>query len=226
MKRKSPSLSSNLKSSFSGRLLFFFYPPKCAACGEVGYGLLCPRCEQALKEAFEPKLFLSNGGNGYADTMTSLFSYQCYEAKKLILLWKKLNHPELTSVFCPLIQQWYREQKRINCTVVTFIPRRKSAKWKHGFDQAEKIAAGLSAALDLPLEKLLRRHGFSKSQHSLPTEKRRANVAGAFRPNRKLRGETVLLVDDIVTSGASAAEAARILKKAGAQKVFVLCLAH
>lgn len=222
---KNIGFCSQEKSAFRGRLLFFFFPPKCAVCGEIGYGLLCPRCEEELKEAFSPKHFLSYGGNAYADAMTSLFSYQAYAPKKLILLWKKMDHPEFFVIFSPYIQKWYRKHP-LKQPVVTYLPRRKEAKREKGFDQAEKFAAVLSRSLNIPMETLLIRQGRSKSQHSLPREKRQGNVAGAFRPNRKLTGETVLLVDDIVTSGASAKEAARVLKKAGAQKVFVLSLAH
>ncbi len=226
MEERFPSLAIQEKSSFRERLLFFLFPPKCTVCGEMGYGLLCPRCEEELKEAFLPERFLASGGNGYADSMTSLFPYEAYAPKKLLLLWKRLDHPRLSAIFLPYIQKWQRKQLSLKDPVITYLPRRKAAKWKMGFDQAEKIALLVSRSMNSPLKTLLIRQGYSKSQHSLPTEKRQANVAGAFRPVRALAGETVLLIDDIVTSGASAKEAARVLKKAGAQKVFVLCLAR
>lgn len=223
----SPYRSSQEKSSFYGRLLFFLFPPKCAVCGEVGYGLLCPHCENELKAAFSPQRFLSDGGNAYADTMTCLFPYRIKSAKRLILLWKRLDHPDLSLIFAPYFKSWYRKQKQIKTPlVVTYLPRRKESRWLFGLDQAEKIAVSLAETLYLPMEQLLYRHGFSKRQHSLPRDQRQANVAGAFRPKRQLTGEVVLLVDDIVTTGASAKEAARVLKKAGAQKVFVLSIAH
>lgn len=218
--------SVQAKSSFWRRLLFFFFPPRCVSCGEIGFGLLCPCCQQELKEDFSPKKFLAFGGNAYADTMMSLFSYQSHPAQKLILLWKRMDHPELSLIFLPYMEKAYQKQGLKKAPLVTFLPRRNEAKWMRGFDQAEKIATAVSQRMEISLEKLLFRRGHSKQQHSLPREKREANVAGVFRPTRKLEGETVLLVDDIVTSGASTKEAARVLKKAGAQKVFVFTLSH
>lgn len=219
------SQSSPEKSFFQERLLSFFFPPRCAVCGEPGYAPLCPLCEKAMADAFQPKAFLAYGGNGYADKMNSLFPYRKRAPKKLILLWKSRDLEELPQIFLPYIQKWYGKEK-IKAPIVTFIPRRQAAKWKNGFDQAEKLALSLANGLNLPFEALLSRHGFSRKQHNLPREKRQKNVAGVFRPKRPLAGETILLVDDIVTSGASAREAARVLKNAGAQKVFVFSLAH
>lgn len=214
------------KSTLRGRLLFFFFPPKCAVCGEMGFSPLCFDCRRSLEDTFSPKAFLAAGGNGFADGMTSLFPYEAPVAKRLIWQWKSNDFPDLPYIFLPYIRTWYKSWKGPGPDVVTFVPRRQEEKRKNGFDQARCLADALSEELHLPLEPLLFRRGRSKRQHDLPREQRQKNVAGVFHPARSLAGETVLLVDDIVTSGASAKECARVLKLAGAQKVFVLSLAH
>ena len=192
----------------------------------MGYEALCPSCEEDLKKSFSPTEFLSDGGNGFADAMTALFPYDSYCAKKLIHLWKREDLPLLSALFRPFFRAWYHKKGKQGFDFVTFIPRSREERRKFGFDHAEKIAKALSEEISVPFEEILLRQGHSKKQHYLSKEKRRENVAGAFACPKALRGETVLLVDDIVTSGASAKECARVLKKAGAQKVFVLSVLH
>ena len=109
---------------------------------------------------------------------------------------------------------------------ITYVPRQGFARFWAGFDQAEVIGGAVARILGLPLERLLTRKGVRLPQRSLPVASRPANVRGVFHPLCPLQGETVLLVDDVVTSGSSARECARILKGAGAQKVYVLSVAH
>lgn len=93
-------------------------------------------------------------------------------------------------------------------------------------DQAECLARLFAALRGLSFEPLLKRQGRPRPQKKLSAAKRRANVVGTFAPLRAMEGETVLLIDDIVTTGSSVSECARVLKRAGAQRVIVLCLAH
>lgn len=224
MKRAAVFSDPNEKSTLKGRLLFFFFPPKCALCGETGVFPLCEACREEVEKAFSPERFLAYGGNGYADEIHALFPYKSV-AKHLVWQWKVRDLPDFYYLFRPFIQKWYEKQTK-RPAVVTFVPRRQAEKRKNGFDQAERLASAVEAALGIPTEKLLLRHGRCKVQHKLPREKRHGNVFGIFRATKALDGETVLLVDDIVTSGASCKECCRILKKAGAQRVVVLSLTH
>jgi ComF family protein len=101
-------------------------------------------------------------------------------------------------------------------------------RWRRGYNQAEALARGLARRLDLPLRQPLRRVvATERLAHKGRTE--RAEVMhGAFiaRPNRQLAGRTVLLVDDVLTTGATCGDAARALKKAGAVRVVVVVIAR
>ena len=224
MKRREKSKE---EKSLKEKLLFFFFPPKCAVCQRAGYENLCPDCREKMEEAFHAKKFLSYGGNGFVDEMISLFPYENRCVRRLLFDWKQNDYRDLHEIFGGFshraIERMHLAEK---VDLVTFLPRRAGARRKAGFDQARCLAEEIARREQLPFEALLKRRGLSRPQHHLSGEQREKNVAGRFTATRALWGETILLVDDIVTSGASAREGARILKRAGAMKVIVFSLAH
>jgi ComF family protein len=100
--------------------------------------------------------------------------------------------------------------------------------WRRGFNQAEALARALARRLDLPIRRPLRRIKPTEKLAELsPTERARA-LRGAFRARKSpgLVGRTVLLVDDVLTTGATCGAAARALKQAGAARVVVAVIAR
>lgn len=95
-----------------------------------------------------------------------------------------------------------------------------------GFNQAEIIARGLSRLTGLPAEPLLVRVHDRLSQAQAPRQKRRQNVRHAFRvaPDSTIPG-TVLIIDDVITTGETVRELARVLKGAGASRVYAFSVA-
>lgn len=209
------------------QILSFFFPPKCAVCKTCGYEPLCPTCRERVEKQFRPKKFLAPGGNGFADEMLALFPYSCREVKILVFGWKRhpySHYPEIFGKYSKIAMT--RKEAFSGIDLVTFAPRRPQAVRSAGFDQAQELAKEVARGLNLPIETLLIRRGRSRPQRALSAEERIRNVRGVFCPARPLSGETVLLIDDVVTTGASVRECARILKGAGAQRVYVLTLAH
>ncbi len=103
--------------------------------------------------------------------------------------------------------------------------------WKRmqrGFNQSELLARELSRRSGIPFGDFLRRTRHTPSQTGLSATARRQNVAGAFavKPGTVLKGQRVLLIDDVLTTGATLAAASRALKQAGAARVTVLTLAR
>jgi len=100
--------------------------------------------------------------------------------------------------------------------------------WRRGFNQSELLATELGRRRGLPVLKAVRRSRATVAQAGLTSARRRANVAGAFAPLRRrpLQGKRVLLVDDVMTTGATASACARALRRAGASYVAVLTLAR
>jgi len=107
---------------------------------------------------------------------------------------------------------------------VVAVPAARAAR-RRSDHAAELLAAAVARRLDLPLERRLEKCRETERQSRLPFARREGNVRGAFRP----RGDSeapVLLVDDVVTSGATARECARQLRAAGAPDVVVWCFAR
>jgi ComF family protein len=101
-------------------------------------------------------------------------------------------------------------------------------RWPRGFNQSELLARAIARRYGMPISPVLRRVRATAVQAGLSHSARRANVEGAFRVRRgvSLEGRRVLLVDDVMTTGATASACARALKQAGARYVAVLTLAR
>jgi predicted amidophosphoribosyltransferase len=109
--------------------------------------------------------------------------------------------------------------------VVTWVPLGRRRKRARGFDQAEALARPLAADAGLHLRRLLVRTAETAPQARRGGEARRAALRGAFRALGAVP-QRVLLIDDVLTSGATAAECARTLLGAGADEVGVLTAAR
>ncbi|MHC8290301.1 phosphoribosyltransferase family protein [Pseudomonas sp. XS1P51] len=100
---------------------------------------------------------------------------------------------------------------------------------QRGFNQAAMLARWLSASLDIPCdERLLLRTQDTSAQQDLNAEARKKNLRNAFTlaPEASVKGRHVALVDDVLTTGATAQALARLLMEAGAARVDVYCLAR
>ena len=101
-------------------------------------------------------------------------------------------------------------------------------RWQRGFNQSALLATEIGRRSNVPVKNALRRIRPTATQAGLTNAKRRLNVSGAFRARKRavLDGQRVLLVDDVMTTGATAASCARALKLAGAKRVTLLTLAR
>lgn len=109
--------------------------------------------------------------------------------------------------------------------IVTYLPRSRRARREHGHDQAELVARALAKRLAADFAPLLRRAEDGRTQKKLTAAERQANVSGAYAPAKDAActGRTVLLFDDVVTTGASMAEGVRVLRETGAD--CIICAA-
>ncbi len=117
--------------------------------------------------------------------------------------------------------------------VAIAVPLHASKLRQRGFNQSELIARAMlklhPAALDVKLNTVaLVRHRATESQTGLTPPQRRENMRGAFRVEQRdqIAGRDILLVDDVFTTGTTASECARVLRKAGAARVFVATAAR
>ena len=109
---------------------------------------------------------------------------------------------------------------------VTAVPLHWRKRWRRGFNQSELLARVIARRRGIPLIRALRRGSATPAQAGLSHAQRRENVAAAFRARRGVAGLRILLIDDVMTTGATAGACARALKKAGAQSVSLAALAR
>lgn len=119
--------------------------------------------------------------------------------------------------------------RSLGVNVVIPVPLHWWRRFRRGYNQAETLSAAIARRLGVEHRPgRLRRVRATPFQAKLAESARRTNVRGAFRASRsaRLAGTTVLLVDDVLTTGSTASEAARALRQAGATAVHVAVLAH
>jgi len=117
--------------------------------------------------------------------------------------------------------------RELECPVLVPVPMHPSARRRRGFNQAVELAKGAGAVLGAPVVSALRKTGRTPPQSKTAHGKRADNVRSTFRPSgAHLAGRHVCLVDDLVTTGATAAACAAVALAGGACRVTVLCLAR
>jgi ComF family protein len=190
---------------------------------------LCPRCAAEVG----PHTHLADGCPSCRDE-----SYQFERALRLgpydgvlrdVVL--RMKQPRQEG-FAELMGAWWAEQLRaqlldLGADAVVPVPLHWRRRWERGYNQSAALARGLAGRLRLPLHPAwLRRIRYTPPQTSQTPAQRRENVRGVFQTRRRVRlhGRTILLVDDVMTTGATASECARALRAAGAVRVVVAVL--
>jgi ComF family protein len=113
---------------------------------------------------------------------------------------------------------------------ITAVPLHWRRRWQRGFNQSDLLARALSRHCGLPTISVLRRVRATATQAGLSNSGRRRNVTAAFGGRRDaaqmLAGKRILLIDDVMTTGSTAASCALALKRAGAERVALLTVAR
>lgn len=207
-------------------LLDLLFPPKCPFCGtllEKG-ALLCPDCQKSLPwltpAAGEKKVELTEG-------CVSPLAYRG-KVPDGVHGFKFDGHSARSKSFGALIAQCVRDRD-IAADLVTWPPLSPKRLKQRGYDQARLLAQAVGEELALPVVPTLRKPKDNPAQSGLEDEgARRANVLGAYVIlNREaVQGRTILLVDDVVTTGSTLSECAKVLRLAGAKAVICATLAR
>lgn len=110
--------------------------------------------------------------------------------------------------------------------VIVPVPLHPLKLWSRTYNQSELLADALGKACGLPVEPLLlRRVKYTGAQKSRTASARHTALRGAFRASPEVKGKTVVLVDDVVTTGSTLTACAQALKKAGVARVYGACAA-
>jgi len=155
-----------------------------------------------------------------------VFCYGAYEGtlRKLIHLFKYRGMRRLAQPLGALLGEAMPRDRQFD--LVTAVPLHWRRRWQRGFNQAELLGKVIGRRRGIRSMNVLRRGWATRAQAGLSNAQRRENVAGAFRARRRVAGLRVLLVDDVMTTGATAGACARALKQAGAKSVALAALAR
>jgi len=143
------------------------------------------------------------------------------DVRRLVQAWKEQGQRGLADDAAAIVAE---RLARPAAQLVTFVPPDPGRRQARGYHPAQRLAEALARRWQLPYQPLLRRSGPSRRQRGLSLAERRRNVRGAFRA-AAARG-TIVLVDDVYTSGATADAAASALRAAGARRVEVVTFAR
>ncbi len=211
--------------------LDFVFPPLCLGCGEFDEprDLICPDCLRRI-EIYAGPICLDCQEPLPEDLtclrcekrVPALYALGAYREplREVVIQFKFKGISRVAKVLAGMIAaEFGGELTALGADALAPIPLHPGRRSRRGYNQAEKLAEALSRELDLPVANdLVRRTSARKPQAKLELSKRAANVKGAFAVDRS-RGEDdparLILVDDVVTSGATMRETARVLTEAG-----------
>ncbi|MEI8078372.1 MAG: ComF family protein [bacterium] len=220
-------------------------PPLCPLCqrtGSLDEEGLCADCRSRLPDLPVPRCPRCGGtmggvlgvcGECLATTdrpwtlAVSVFPFQA-AARELVHRFKYQDQPWLARFLGGrLAVNWLRHGGNVLPDAVVPVPLHPWREFRRGYNQAELLARELARALDRPVRPWLRRRRWTRQQARLDPAARQRNVRGVFRAARLPETRpTLLLVDDVFTTGATLAAAARELLKAGAGSVMVATIAR
>jgi len=138
--------------------------------------------------------------------------------REMVLAFKVLKRYPFYRIFGKSVaRNVKRNLQSIRFDFVTFVPTPYTRRILRGFSPAELIAKKCAKDLTIPIKNLLKLQKHPKPQKNLSAKQRKENLKGAFACSERLNEKTVLLVDDIFTTGATIEEASKVLKKSGAK---------
>ncbi len=211
------------------RVLNRLLPQDCQLCGQPGAGdLLCAPCLADLPRLHDehcPVCALPTPGSAvcgqclrhppHFDATHVSFAY-AFPVDQLVQAFKYGHQLALAGIFARLM----RSGLAIEADVMIAMPLSKQRLRERGFNQAVEIARPLARASGIPLDlQATARIVDTAAQASLPWKQRRANIRHAFECRMDLSGKSVVVIDDVMTSGATLDEFARVLKLHGAARV-------
>ena len=213
------------------QILNLFFPARCPVCNEIGqrHMHLCDNCEEEISRITDRCLGCGNPRTGCSCSKSSftllLASPFLYENKlrKAIHRFKFDGETDLAEFFGKETAECVaKEFGDVKFDIVTCVPQTKRKHRKRGYNQSALLAKEIAKRLSLPYDELLLiKTRETADQHSLKGKERIKNLKDAFAADKpdSVKDKTILLCDDIKTTGATLNECRQTLLKAGAAAV-------
>lgn len=215
-------------------ILDFIFPPHCLYCGRLGR-FICDDCRgKIIRIKRQSCPFCHKESEAGSSCPTCHRSHRLYGVRALGFfhdpILKQIIHQfkyegisaaggELAEMLAPLVGA---------VDILTFAPVTRQRYNQRGYNQAEILAIGLGSLLEKPVYRGLKKIRQTKRQVGLKRRERLANLEGAFvtADPEMIVGKEVLVIDDVLTTGATLEECAKVLRKVGAKRVRGLVLAR
>ena len=211
------------------KLYYFFmnllFPPKCILCGrllEQKEQDLCRECR-----CDSPEYPFRKENIQFLDSFTAVWYYEG-SVRKSLLRYKFYNSRCFADGYGRLLAMKLLQTHPDGFDCLTWVPVSRLRKFRRGFDQVELLAKAVGRELGMTPVPLLKKVRHNRPQSGITdSARRRANVLGAYREvdREAVSGKRILLLDDILTTGATAGECARVLLTAGAKEIHCAAVA-
>ena len=208
-------------------ILSLIYPPKCVFCGTViDKSDICEECEKTLPYTKGDSIYQKFP---FVDKCISPLYYKDY-VRRAVLRFKFAGCSCYSRRLGGIMSEC--AENNLDCgsiDMVSCIPLSRKRMHDRGYNQAELLAKEISKKIGVEYLPTLKKIRHNTAQSTIKDSKQRAaNVIGAYRviDAEEVKGKYILLVDDVVTTGSTVSECARILKKSGAKAVYCVTLAR
>lgn len=205
------------------RLLDLLYPPRCAFCRRLLTERETGVCRFCRKKYEDRSVLREING---ISLCIAPFRYED-EVRESLLRYKFRGVTAYGRVYADFIAKAI-DETQISCDSITWVPLSRRRLRRRGYDQARILAEETAKILNLPCEELLEKRIDTRPQSGIgDADRRRKNAKGVYtcKASEKPIGRRVLLIDDIVTTGATLSECALTLKNAGCAEVFAAAAA-
>lgn len=207
------------------RLAILLFPPKCVLCRkllELQETDLCQACRIAAPVFPKPKRKLP-----FLAQWTAVWYYEG-SVRQSLLRYKFRRAQSYSSAYGRLLALKLQEDLDEPFDLITWVPISRLRKWQRGYDQVALLARAVGKELSIePVQTLMKIRNNPPQSGITGEAQRRANVLGVYQSvdPEQFRGKRVLLLDDILTTGATVGECARVLLTAGAKEVICAAVA-
>ncbi len=213
-----------MAGGFLSELMDLLFPPKCTFCRKTLKNTqagICADCEKNLPYTGNNS---KQKGEFYSVCVSPL--YYRGEARKAVMRFKFSGKTNYARPFGALLAESIRQNLAGRYDLISWVPLSDQRLKQRGYSQAALLAMAVALHLDDVAVDLLDKPKETPAQSTLKGgAQRKANVSGAYivKEAEMVRGKRILLIDDIITTGATLSECARVLRSAGAKEV--LCAA-
>jgi ComF family protein len=206
-------------------LVNLLFPDKCILCGKLLQKEeqdLCRECRTDSPEYPGRKENLQ-----FLDSFTAVWYYEG-NVRRSLLRYKFYNYRSFAAGYGRLLAMKVMQSNPEGFDCLTWVPVSRLRKFRRGYDQVELLAKAVGKELGMEPVPLLKKVRHNRPQSGIhDASRRRANVLGVYRETNReaIAGKRILLLDDILTTGATAGECARVLLTCGAKEIHCAAVA-